>query len=326
MDEQPTPITPTIITLVEYSPELYHEKVVSDPVECLAPIPNRVIRWIDVEGTDPLAAVESLGGLVKLHPLAVEDICSPQRPKLDDYGNYVLIIFANIEQRQEELLAEQVSLIVASNLLITVHTSSIASIKQRRDRLRSGSGRSRSSGADYLAYSVMDGIVDHMTNLVEQVQENLEEFEEQLTKMDSKQSLHMIIEEKRQVLLLLKQLVPVVDVIAQLQRGHLSMFASTAPVYFRDLHDHGLHILDMIKNCRELVGSMTMVYHSMANNRLNEVMKVLTIVATTFAPITFITGYFGMNFHSLPLLDNPHGWMMATGAMVVTACGMLSFF
>ena len=315
------------VMLVEYNEQVYYEKRARDLTECLTPIPEGMTRWIDVQGLDDPAIVETLGSLVHLHPLAVEDIYTLQRPKLDDYGNYILIVFANLERgREGELLAEQVSLVLAPNLLITFHAASIPSLQQRRDRLRSGLGRMRSSGADYLAYALMDGIVDHMTSMVSRVQETLEDLEEQLAKMSASRSLEHIIGEKRQVMMLMKEIVPVIDVIAQLQRSSLSLFASTAPVYFRDLYDHGLQILDVIKSCRELVSSLMMIYLSLANNRLGEVMKVLTIFATLFAPMTFLTGYFGMNFHVLPLIDSPHGWIVCTGTMVVVALGMLLFF
>jgi magnesium transporter len=319
--------TGTVITLVDYNAEVYREKVAARLEECLEPVPPGMTRWLDVQGVADQKTLEALGEIVQLHPLVIEDISTPQRPKMDDYGSYLFIVFSSIEPRKNgPIEPEQLSVVLAPRILMTFHDESIAALRQRRDRLRGGLGRARSEGADYLAYTVLDGVVDQIFLVVEEMQETLEELEEELTRMSAAKSLETIIDEKREVLLLLKQVVPVVDVVSQLQRGHQSFFSKTTHVYFRDLYDHGLQILDTIKNCRELISSMMVVYLSLANNRLSEVMKVLTIFSTLFAPLTFITGYYGMNFGTIPFLHEPQGWLVATSLMVAAAITMLGFF
>jgi magnesium transporter len=319
--------TGTVITLVDYNAEVYREKVAARLEECLEPIPEGMTRWIDVQGVANQQTIEALGEIVHLHPLVIEDICTPQRPKLDDYGSYLFIVFSSIESTVSgPIEPQQLSLVLAPHILMTFHQEPISALRQRRDRLRGALGRARSEGADYLAYSVMDGVVDQLFLVVEEMQETLEELEEELTRMSAAKSLETIIDEKREVLLLLKQVVPLVDVVSQLQRTHQSFFSKTTHIYFRDLYDHCLQILDTIKNCRELISSMMIIYLSLANNRLSEVMKVLTIFSTTFAPLTFITGYYGMNFAEIPFLHDVWGWALATALMVVVAVGMLSFF
>jgi magnesium transporter len=317
----------TIITLVDYNADVYREKVAARLEECLEPVPEGMTRWIDVQGVLNPLMIETLGERIHLHPLVVEDIATPQRPKMDDYGSYLFIVFAAIEPISHGTLeSSQLSLLLAPGLLMTFHEEPIAAIRQRRDRLRGGLGRARAEGADYLAYMVLDGVVDQMFLVVEEMQETLEELEERLTRMNATQSLETIIDEKGEVLLLLKQVIPVVDVVSQLQRAHQPFFSKTTHIYFRDLYDHGLQILDTIKNCRELISSMMVIYLSLANNRLGEVMKVLTIFSTLFAPLTFITGYYGMNFPTIPFLHEGWGWLVATGLMLAAAAGMMAFF
>jgi magnesium transporter len=319
--------TGTVITLVEYNQEIYREKVAARLEECLEPIPEGMIRWIDVQGLGDPRIIEGLGELVQLHPLVVEDISTPQRPKMDNYGSYLFIVFSSIESSQtSEVEPHQISFVLTHDLLMTFHEKPIAALRNRRDRLRGSLGRSRNAGVDYLAYAVLDGIVDQIFLVVEEALETLEDLEEELTRMSAAKSLETILDEKREVLVLLKQVIPVVDVIAQLQRGHQPFFQETTYLYFRDLYDHGLQILDTIKNCRDLISSMMVVYLSLANNRLGEVMKVLTIFSTLFAPLTFITGYYGMNFGNIPMLQEPWGWAVSTAMMIAAALTMLAFF
>lgn len=326
-DSEGTIPTGMVITVVDYNAETYRESVVSRLDQCVEPRPPGCRRWIDVQGELEHRCLEQIGYLFGLHPLVIEDILTEQRPKLDDYGEYLFVVFAALHLTADESVGhDQLSLVLAKDLLITFHKVPLPALRQRRDRLRGHLGKTRHQGADYLAYSLLDGVVDQMFFIVEQTQETLEVLEEELTRMNASRSIETIVDEKRQVLNLMKAVVPVGDVIAQLQRGHSHHFDRATTVYFRDLRDHSLQILDTLKNCRELISSMMVIYLSLANNRLSEVMKILTIFSALFAPLTFVTGYYGMNFANLPLLNEPYGWIVATCIMLAIAASMFAFF
>ena len=286
------------ISLVDYTTQRFSEQVIRDPADCAPWLEKDSISWIHTQGQVDATTLRELGSLFGLHPLALEDVINTgQRPKADSYDDQ-LFVTMNLPTLDEdgELSIEQVSLFLADRLLISFHHGSSHPFHPVLERLRKHSGRIRERGADYLLYALLDVIIDQGFPLLETMGETIEDLEEELLDSPDKLTLARIHQVRRDLLHLRRSLWPQREVLGNLSReGHEHIQESTRP-YLRDCYDHTIQILDLIESYREMAASMLDVYLSSLSHRLNEVMKVLTVIATIFIPLTFLVGVYGMNF------------------------------
>jgi magnesium transporter len=288
--------------------------------------------WVNVSGLGDIPTVERVGANFGLHPLALEDVVHlGQRPKTEEYDDHRFIVMQLIHTATG-FDAEQISLFFGKGFVITFQERPEDVFEPVRERLRKGRTRIRGMGADYLTYALIDAVVDQYFPILETFGERLEDLEEELVDRPDPDTLHLIYRAKRELLVLRRAAWPQREVINALERDDSGLVAPETKVFLRDAYDHCVQTLDILESYRELAGGMVDVYLSSLSNRMNEVMKVLTIMATIFIPLTFIAGIYGMNFDpeashwNMPELDWAYGYPMALGVMAVIGLAMVIWF
>ncbi len=329
---RPEPI-PARFRLVDYSAAEHIEHDFDSPAECEPYLPKDTVTWIHVQGSADPVAVEQLGGLLDLHALALEDTLNTgQRPKFEAYGDQAFVVLHRPVLSGDVVSVEQVSLFAGDGFLVSFHEGAEDPFEPVRDRLRRGVGRYRTSASDYLLYALIDLIVDEGFPVLEDLGEQIEDLEEQLIQQPNRKSLVRIHQIRRELLLLRRMLWPQREVVSGLLRGDLELIRGETRVYLRDCYDHTIQVMDLIETYRDMTASLLDMYMSGVSNRLNENMRVLTIIATLFIPLTFITGLYGMNFANpespwaMPELHWYYGYPLVWLIIAATAIGMLIFF
>ena len=314
------PDQPTKLTVMQYDEETFSEHEVASVEECLPFLEAPAITWLNVAGIHQVDVIEQLGHLLNLHPLLLEDVVNTsQRPKLEDYQENLFIVLKMLEYDGEagEVVVEQVSLVLGKTYLVSFQEDASDVFVAVRTRLRAGTGRLRKSGPDYLAYALIDAIVDNYFAILEQVGEEVEEAEDEVATRSGEETLHEIYRLKREMIALRRAVWPLREVLGALQRGESSLIQAGTVIYLRDVYDHTIQIIDTIESIRDIAAGMLDIYLSATSNRLNEVMKVLTIFSAIFIPLTFLAGVYGMNFHYLPELSWRWGyglfWLICGG-------------
>jgi magnesium transporter len=294
----------------------------------LAPPTDGSVTWVDVGGVHNMDILESFGKQFQLHPLLLEDIANTdQRPKLDDYDSYLFLVMKmlSVTDRQD-IVVEQVSLVLGRNFVLSFQENGADVFTPVRDRLRGGKGRLRQSGADYLLYALIDAIVDQYFTVVELLGEKIEALQDLVVSDPKPETLHQIHALKRQLLFLRRAVWPLREATNNLSRSECPLLQESTKVFFRDVYDHVVQIVDTIETLREMVSASLDIYLSSISYRLNAVMKVLTIITTIFMPLTFIVGIYGMNFEHMPELKWEWGYPLVLGMMAAIAIAMLGFF
>lgn len=321
---------PVKIELIDYDESGVREQVL-DPSEPLSPFCGTgSASWINVDGIHQVDLLEKVGRQLDLHPLVLEDIVhTGQRPKMEDYDSYLYIVLRMLQydQQRHAVDSEQVSIILGPHYLITFQEHEGDVFELVRQRIRTGKGRIRKMGCDYLAYALIDAIVDHYFHVLEKFSEQIEQLEEVLLNNPTDAVLGRIHVLKRELTLLRKSVWPLRELVAGLDRLESGLVKKSTKVFIRDLYDHTIQIIDTIESFREVVSGMTDLYLSVVSNRMNGVMKVLTIIATIFIPLGFIAGVFGMNFEHMP--ETEWYWSYPVGfwtLIVVIMTGMVLYF
>jgi len=294
----------------------------------LAPPADESVTWVNVSGVHRTDILESCGKQFQLHSLLLEDIANTdQRPKLDDYETCLFLVLKmlSVTERQD-IVVEQVSLVFGRNFVLSFQENGTDVFTPVRDRLRGGKGRLRQSGADYLFYALVDAIVDQYFAVVEVLGEKIEELQDLVVSDPKPETLHKIHALKRQLLFLRRAVWPLREAANNLSRSESPFLQESTKVFFRDVYDHVIQIVDTIETLREMVSASLDIYLSSISYRLNAVMKVLTIITTIFMPLTFIVGIYGMNFEHMPELKWEWGYPLVLGVMVTIAVTMLGFF
>jgi magnesium transporter len=297
---------PIRMTLIDYDEKVLKEQTLEKIEDCFGYQTTSTVTWINVDGVHNVDIVEKVGKQFNLHPLTLEDIVHPgQRPKFEEYDNYLFMVVRMLQYSQENAMvtSEQVSFILGGNFLITFQEAVGDVFEQIRQRLRSGKGRVRKMGDDYLAYALIDAIVDNYFKILESMGEKIEDLEEQLLSNPDESLLASIHYMKRELMTMRKSVWPLREVLSIMQRTDSPLITQGTRVYLRDVYDHTVQILDIIENFRDVVAGMLDIYLSSLSNRMNAAMKVLTIIATIFIPLSFIAGIFGMNFKYMPELQ-----------------------
>jgi len=300
----------TKITIIDYDEEKFQEKVVERIEECFPFKDKPTVTWINIDGIHEVEVIEKLGEKFGLHPLIMEDIVSTaQRPKMEDFEDYIFLVLKMLEYDDEngEISAEQVSLVLGPNFVISFQEREGDVFDSVRERIRNAKGRVRKMGADYLAYSLMDTIVDNYFVILEKVGEKIEFLEEELVTNPMPETLQTIQHMKREMISLRKSVWPLREEISALQRGESRLISKPTGIFLRDVYDHTIQVIDTIESLRDMLSGILDIYLSSISNKMNEVMKVLTIIATIFIPLTFVAGIYGMNFKFMPEL----GWWWA---------------
>lgn len=317
------------IRLIDYDEKQLQEKELKTIDECFPCKDEPTVSWINIDGLHDIDTIEKVGGHFSIHPLVLEDIVNTgQRPKAEDFDDYVYIALKMLyhDEKEDEVKSEQFSLILGSNFLISFQERVGDVFEMVRDRIRKGKGRIRKAGADYLAYALMDAIVDQYFIIMEVFEEKIEALEDELVEDPGPQTLETIHTMKREMTYFRKQVWPLREALGGLIRGEFSLVSETTVVYLRDVYDHTIQVIDTLESLRDVLGGMLDLYLSTISNRMNEVMKVLTIIATIFIPLTFVAGIYGMNFKYMPELEWHWGYYMVWGVMFVVVVTMVLYF
>jgi len=317
------------ITYIDYDEQNFQERQVSAIEECFQFKTTPTVTWINIDGIHQVDIIEKLGKQFELHPLILEDILNTgQRPKFEDFDNYMFIVLKMLsyDDTKQTVQAEQVSLVLGANFVVSFQEQVGDVFEQIRDRIRNAKGRIRRMGPDYLVYALIDAVVDNYFIILEKLGEKIESLEEQLVTETTEQTLGQIHGLKREMIFLRKSVWPLREAISSLERSESSLINKSTGVYLRDVYDHTIQVIDTVESLRDTVSGMLDIYLSSISNKMNAVMKVLTIIATIFIPLTFIAGIYGMNFKYMPELEWHWGYpivWLVMGAVVVI---MLIYF
>jgi magnesium transporter len=316
-------------TIMDYDEAQFEEKEVETIDECFLFKNKPTVTWINIDGLHQVEILERLGECYGLHPLVLEDILNTdQRPKMEDYGEYIYIVLKDLDydDKSSEIEPEQISLILGSNFVFSFQEREGDTFNTIRERIRNSKGRIRKMGADYLAYTLFDSIVDNYFIILERLGEKIEFLEEKLVSQPTPETLQVIHHLKREMIFLRKAVWPLREVVGGLERGESSLIKESTRIYLRDVYDHTIQTIDTIETYRDMVSGMLDIYLSSVSNRLNSVMKVLTIIATIFMPLTFIAGIYGMNFKYMPELEWRWGYPVIWLIVIGIGVFMLLYF
>jgi magnesium transporter len=318
------------ITVIDYDGERFQERVVASVEECFPYKDKPTTTWINVDGVHDVGIVEKLGGCYGIHPIVLEDIVNTvQRPKMLDFGDYVFISLKMLyfeDSKRKGIKVEQVSLILGSNFVISFQEDIGDVFEPVRERIRKSTGKIRRAGSDYLAYSLIDSIVDGYFVIFEWLGERIEEVQERLVAEPTVANLQMIHFLKSEMIDLRKAVWPLREVIVNLERMESPLIRKDTLVFLRNLYGHTIEIIETIESYRDLISGMIDIHLSSLSMKLNEVMKVLTIIATVFMPLTFIVGIYGMNFRHMPELSWRFGYPAILLVLLTVSVSMLVYF
>lgn len=328
------------VQIIEFDRDHLVERDVTDLGTLAAHLDNRMVTWINIDGLGDVEALTLLGDRFKLHPLALEDVLNTgQRPKIEQSADYVFIVAQMVYQDQQRTICgEQVSMFFGRNFLITVQEEGTYDVFDPvRERIRTGRGAIRKNKADYLAYALLDSIIDHYYPVLEAVGAEIEELEDDLLEKPSREMVHSLHEYKRSLTQMRRFVWPLRDVVNGMLHDNSGFIAAPTKVFLRDCYDHTVQLMDLVETYKELTTSLMELYHSSVGLRTNEVMRVLTVITSIFIPLTFIVGVYGMNFApespdgkklplNMPELYMPHGYTGVMLFMLAIAVGQLILF
>ncbi len=321
---------PSRIVLIDYDQSHAIRKVDVTPKALTPYLGTNTISWMDVQGLGSERVLKQIGDIFTLHPLLLEDVVNvPQRPKLEDYNEQLVLIVQMVRPNANEVgfESEQVSFVLGTRYLLTFQEEEIEDCFDIvRERIRANQGKVRQQGADYLMYLLLDSIIDGYFPVLEDYGDRIEDIEDELAISPHTSQLKEIYVIRRELLALRRAIWPLRNVTNMLVRGESSLISAEAQIYFRDCYDHVIQILDIVETYRELASSLMDAYLSSMSNKMNEVMQVLTVVSTIFIPLTFIAGVYGMNFEYMPELKTRWGYFGSLGLMAAIAGGLILFF
>jgi len=317
------------IHVVDYDEANFAETELTSVDACISYKNKPSITWINVDGVHNVPMLEKLGECFGLHRLVMEDILNiDQRPKIEDYGDYLYIVLKMLTiGGNNETRTEQVSIILGTNFILSFQEGIEGDVfNVIRERIRNNKGRIRKVGADYLGYSLLDAVVDNYFVVLEKLGDKIEVLETELIEDPTQKTVQKIYQLKREMIFLHNAVWPLREVVSSLGKHESSLIQDSTTPYVRDVYDHLIHVIDSVDIYREMLSSMLDMYLSSVSNRLNSVMKVLTIIATIFMPLTFIAGVYGMNFKNMPELEWRYGYPLVMLVMAAISVLMLLYF
>ncbi len=319
-----------VIRVLDFAPSHFVEKTLASPREVVPYLHDSThsVTWVDVQGLGEKEVLEEFGQIFKLHRLALADVVNtPQRPKVESYDSHLFVITRMVMLKKSgDVQTEQVSIFIGKSFVLTFQETYGDCLDPIRERIRKGTGVVRSSGADYLAYAILDAITDQYFPVIESMGERIEDLEDEVVESPSPSILQRIYALKRELLSVRRGIWPQRDAINSLVRDESGLIGRDVHIYLRDCYDHAVQLIDVIETLRELAGGLLDVYLSSIANRTNEVMKVLTVMASIFIPLTFVVGVYGMNFEHMPELRWKFGYLAVWVLMILVSVGLLAFF
>jgi magnesium transporter len=322
-------IEKTRIRVIDYDEDGIEERELASVDECFPYKDSPAMTWINIDGLHEVDVIQKLGDGFGLHPLVLEDIVNTgQRPKMEDFEDYLFLIIKMLTYDDEEgvVKAEQFSLVLGPHYVISFQEKVGDVFEPLRERLRKGKGRIRKGGPDYLLYALIDAIVDNYFVVLENIAEEIESLEDRIMIDPTTDLLQTIHNLKRELIFLRKSVWPLREAVSALERGDSGLVQEKTAIYLRNVYDHTIQIVDTIETFRDMVSGMLDVYLSSVSNRMNEVMKVLTIIATIFIPITFLAGIYGMNFKNMPELEWTWGYPLVWCIILIVGLIMVLYF
>ncbi len=325
-EEQTEPVR---ITIIDYDETHYEEEEVQTVEECVPFIDTETVTWIQIEGIHEISIIEEIGECFGVDPLLLEDMMNPTHlPKMEVYEDYVFILLKNLDYDVPSagVSREQISLIIGPNFVLSLQENRGEIFTSIRNRLRNAQGRIRRMQSGYLAYALIDIIVDHYFIVLDEINERIQELEAEIMEDPSPEVLAKINVLRAEQQLLRRPILPLRDVLIEILADEIPLLGENTQPYFRDVYDHLIQVIQMLEIIRAAVSGLFDIYTSAMSHRMNEVMKVLTVVATFFIPLTFIAGIYGMNFKFMPELESQWGYPVVLLAMLGISIGMFIFF
>lgn len=316
------------VMVIEYDENYIEQTDVDEPGDLSAFRDSGRVSWVNIDGLHDTSLLDAVGEVFGLHPLVLEDMLNTnQRPKIEDYGDYIFIAIKQLftDAATGEIITDHQSVILGRKFVITAGENRSRIFEPVRERLEGG-GRIRKMGADILAYSLLDAIVDSYFDVLDRQGEMIEEIEEVLVSKPVQDTLNKINNIKRDMLFIHRNIWPLREVTNLLEHGGSELVEPDTRFYMRDLYDHVMQAMDTTEIYRDILSGLIDVYLSSASHKMNEIMKVLTVISTIFIPLTFIAGVYGMNFSFMPELAWRGGYFAVMGVMAVIALAMLYFF
>jgi len=317
----------TSSTLYRYTTTDFFEQKNPAISQCKELNTTNQVNWLNILGTNQTALLHEINNTYGIHPLVIEDINhTNQRPKMESYADYLFVTLRLFKEENLRLESQQVSFILKNNLLISVLENETPVFESVIQRISKAQGLIRSKGEDYLLYALMDAVIDSYFDVLEQFSGELEILEADIATHASKKHLLQLQHLKRSLIFFKKYTIPVRELISNLDRNSVSFFDADNKPYLRDLLDHSFRVNDSVETYRDILTSLMDLYHSMISNRMNEVMKTLTVISSFFIPLTFIVGVYGMNFDVMPELRWKYGYAAVWAVMIALSLGLFYMF
>jgi magnesium transporter len=315
------------MSVIRYNTEEYNKFKIDDVSQASSEKQTEQVSWININGIHDTKIVESIGKDFGLHSLLLEDILNiEQRPKIEQYDKNIVVFFKMLYLTEGELEIEPISIVLGPNYLISFQEREGDIFDNVRGRIENSNGRIRNRGADYLLFALMDAVIDNYFIVMEEIAERLENLEDRLFEDSNEELLYQLQQYRKQIVRMRRSIYPLREVVGRLDRSQYDIIAEDTERFFRDLYDHTIQIIETIETFKETVSSLKDVYMTGVSNRMNEIMKVLTLIATIFIPITFVAGVYGMNFDHMPELHWEYGYPVAWVIMIIMGLGMFVYF
>ena len=317
------------VIVIDYNQQEFNERKSVSWEECIPSKRTDIVRWIHVRGVHNVDLIRKIGSNFGIHPLTLEDIVNTQqRPKVELLSDSIYVILRAFEYDTEHnvLISEQLSFLLGNNYLLSFQESEKPLFEQIRNRISNNLGRIRKAGSDYLAYSLFDLITDHYFVTLDDLSERIEELEDEVAKDPTNETLQQIHSLKRTIITMRRNIWPIRDISSGLLRQSPGLIEPPTQLYLRDLNDHVVQVNDLLETYRETLTGIMDIYLSTVSNRLNEVMKVLTVISTIFIPLTLIASIYGMNFAVMPELDFPWSYPLLLIVMALLAIILAIYF
>ncbi len=319
----------SVVEFISYDKKDFEQHTSENPADIFVKLDPKRVNWLNIDGLHNIELVKSTGEQFDIHPLVLEDILNPdQRPKVEDYENYLFFTIKTLNSLKPDLIEyEQMSFVLGKDFLISYQEKEGDLFDGLRTRLKTDPGsKARHRDVDYLFYRLIDTIVDSYYLIIENLGERIELLEDEVYENPSKKTLQQIQGLKKELIFLRKSIYPLREAISKISKEEYDFISKETVRFFSDVYDHTIHIIETFETYRDLTTGLMDMYMTSISNKMNEVMKVLTIIATIFIPLTFIAGIYGMNFENMPELRTENGYFYALGAMGVIFVGMLAYF
>ena len=317
------------IECFDYTKDSINESVLTNIEDAKSFKDTESISWINIDGLNSINEIERIGKQYDLHPLVLEDIVNTgQRPKIDEYDDYLFVVLKMLYyDNDENIVIEQVSLVLGKNYVLSFQESEGDVFNTVRERIRLGNGRIRGLKSDYLLYALIDAVVDNYFSIIETLGNKIEDLETDLFEGHTKDNINIEVQQlKREILKVRRAIFPLREIINRIEKGEHELIYRRTTTYYRDIYDHLIQVSENIDIYREMIWSLMDMYMTTISNKMNEVMKVLTIISTIFIPLTFLAGIYGMNFEFIPELKYRYGYFVLLGVMLLMFIALLFYF